>query len=143
MAGRPTLYKPEYCESVVEWGKLGKSRTWIASELDVTRDTLYEWERTHPEFSDALTRAKIFEQRWWEDAGQTGMTSDKFNNGVWAKSVSCRFPADWRDKVAHVGGDKDDNPIKQEVSVSADDFTRRISSAAARAAATSGTSDTE
>lgn len=95
--GRPTKYDPAYCEKVIHWGKQGKSRTWIASELDITRECLYEWMRVHPSFSDALTRAKIHEQRFWEDAGQVGMTGDKFNGGVWAKNMSCRFPSEWRD----------------------------------------------
>ena len=94
---RPTKYDPSYCEKVIEWGKAGKSRTWIASELDITRECLYEWTRVHPSFSDALTRAKIHEQRFWEDAGQVGMTADKFNSSVWAKNMSCRFPSEWRD----------------------------------------------
>ena len=95
--GRPTKYAPSYCEKVIEWGKAGKSRTWIASELEITRETLYDWMRTYPIFSDALTRAKLFEQRWWEDKGQEGVDADKFNGGVWAKNMSCRFPKEWRD----------------------------------------------
>ena len=53
--GRPTLYKPEYCEKVIQWGKEGQSRTWIAAEIDVTRETLNEWAKVHADFSDALS----------------------------------------------------------------------------------------
>ena len=67
---RPTKYDPSYCDKAIEWGKAGKSRTWIAAELDVIRETMYEWAKVHPEFSDALARAKLFEQRWWEDKGR-------------------------------------------------------------------------
>lgn len=110
--GRPTLYKPEYCEKVIKWGKDGKSRTWIASEIDVTRETLNEWAKAHAEFSDALSRAKAHEQRWWEDAGQDGMTSDKFNSSAWSKSMAARFPAEWRDNSKiEVAGDPN-NPVR-------------------------------
>lgn len=105
-AGRPTDYREEHCDSVIEWGKLGKSRAWISAELSICRQTLANWEDAHPEFLDAMTRAKLFSQRWWEDAGQNGMTSDKFNATVWAKNMNCRFRDEWVDKqeVQHSGG---------------------------------------
>lgn len=96
--GRPTTYKEEYCDLVIEWGKQGKSRTWIAAQLDTTRETLDDWQKANPSFSDALLRAKIYEQAFWEDQGQTGMVSDKFNSAVWAKNMSCRFRSDWTEK---------------------------------------------
>lgn len=94
---RPTSYDPAYCETVIELGKAGKSVTYIATELDVCKDTVYEWAKVHPEFSDALTRAKHWAQRWWEDAGQIGMGADKFNASVWSRSMAARFPDDWRE----------------------------------------------
>lgn len=96
-AGRPSTYDPAYCEAVIEYGKRGKSKTWMASELNVHRDTINEWERVHPEFSDAMTRALQFSQRWWEDAGQNGMVADKFNSSVWSRSMAARFPEEWRE----------------------------------------------
>jgi len=112
--GRPTLYKPEYCEKVIQWGKEGKSRTWIAATLDTSRETLDNWAKANPDFLDALSRAKAHEQRWWEDKGQEGLTSDKFNGGVWSKSMAARFPAEWRDnsKVT-VAGDPE-KPLRHE-----------------------------
>jgi hypothetical protein len=97
MAGRPTEYDPAFCDLVVEWGAAGKSLTWMAAELDVSRECVYEWGRTHPEFSDALTRARAKSQKWWEDAGQTAMMLPGFSGSVWAKSMAARFPEDWRE----------------------------------------------
>lgn len=103
--GRPSDYDPSYCDDVVEYGKQGKSRAWIAAELGICRQTLANWEAAHPEFLDATTRARLFSQQWWEDAGQSGMTSDKFNATVWAKNMNCRFRDEWVDKqeVGHSG----------------------------------------
>ena len=136
-AGRPTAYNPEFCEQIVEWGKLGKSRTWIATELNVHRDTLYEWEQVHPEFSDAMARAKALEQRRREDAGQDGMRLQGFGQSIWSRSMAARFPKEWREKTSLVGGDDGDSPIKQEISVGADAFTRAIVGLAARSAESS------
>lgn len=96
-AGRPTKYDPSFCEKVIKWGKDGKSRTWIASELDITRETLYVWMKTYQDFSDALSRAKSHEQRWWEDKGQEGLDAERFNGGVWARNMAARFPQEWRE----------------------------------------------
>jgi hypothetical protein len=95
---RPTKYDESYCDKAIEWGRLGKSRTWIAAELGVCKQTLVNWENAHPDFLAALTRAKALEQQWWEDAGQNGMTGDKFNGQVWGRSMAARFPDDWREK---------------------------------------------
>jgi hypothetical protein len=94
---RPTEYKQEYCEAVIEAGKQGKSLAWMASEFDVSRECIYEWMRVHPEFSDAMTRARVHSQRWWEDKGQDGITTPGFNGSVWSRSMSARFPDDWRE----------------------------------------------
>lgn len=97
-AGRPSTYDPSYCEKVIEWGKLGKSITWMAAELDISRSTIHEWIDTHPEFSDAINKAKSKAQAVWEDYGQNSLSSREFNAGVWSKSMAARFPEDWRDK---------------------------------------------
>lgn len=97
---RPTEYDPAYCEQVIEWGKKGKSKTWIAANLDCTRQTLENWANANPEFLDALTRAMVYSQLWWEDAGQVGMTGYKFNASVWSRSMAARFPDDWREVKA-------------------------------------------
>lgn len=96
-AGRPTVYDPDNCEKVVEWGKAGKSLTWMAAELDVSRETIYEWQRVYPAFSDAIARAKAKAQAFWEDMGQDGVKTPMFNGSVWTKSMAARFPDDWRE----------------------------------------------
>lgn len=95
--GRPTSYRPEYCEQVIELGKRGKSITQIACTLQVDKTTVYEWVKVHPEFSHALSRARQEAQGWYEDIGQTGIFAEGFNASTWAKQVSCRFPDDYRD----------------------------------------------
>lgn len=103
--GRTSDYKPEYCEQVIDYGKQGKSRTWIAAELGVVRQTLYDWEKKHSDFLDALARAKVLEQQWWEDSGQDGMEKPGFGANIWGRSMAARFPDEWREKMAVTGGD--------------------------------------
>lgn len=96
--GRPTSYKPEYCDLIVGWGESGKSIVWMAAQLNVVRDTIYEWAKVHPEFSDSLTRARLKCQAWWEDQGQAGLAMPGFNGSVWAKNMGARFKDDWSEK---------------------------------------------
>lgn len=114
---RPTLYDPAYCDQVVEWGAQGKSITWMAAQLDVSRECLYEWERVHPAFSDALSRARIKCQAWWEDQGQTGMVTPMFNASVWAKNMGSRFKADWSEKSSVELSGPNGGPVQQAMTV--------------------------
>lgn len=96
--GRPTDYRDEYCETVIELGEQGKSHAQIARSLGVARQTLYDWSKVHPEFLGAITRAKDLALAWFEDKGQDGLTTPGFNASLWAKQVSCRFRDDYTDK---------------------------------------------
>ena len=97
--GRPSEYLPEYCEAVVELGKLGFSHAMIASEIGVDRQTLRNWAAVHPEFLGAITHARDEAQAWFERKGMIGLETNGFNASLWAKQVSCRFPDDYTDKT--------------------------------------------
>lgn len=119
--GRPSLYKPEYCDMVVELGKEGHSLTAIAALLDFDKATLLDWKAKHEEFATALTRAKQLEQLWWEEAGRRALYSDKFQSVVWKTSMAARFREDYteRKEMTGAGG----GPIKlQAVTLPVDDM---------------------
>jgi DNA-binding XRE family transcriptional regulator len=44
----------------------GFSKEAIAGRLGVARDTIYEWERVHDEFSDTIARGITRSQYFWE-----------------------------------------------------------------------------
>ena len=96
--GRPSLYKPEYCETVIELGKQGYSPAMIASEIDVDRSTLIYWAEKHQEFSTALARAKSEEQAYWERMGMENINERCFQSSVWAKSMQARFRHDYTER---------------------------------------------
>ena len=56
--GRPTEYKPEYCEMVIDMMANGYSLTAFAGTIRVARDTVYGWLSQHRDFSDAVARAR-------------------------------------------------------------------------------------
>jgi len=59
---------------------------------------LHNWAGEHPEFLDAITRARDLAQAWFENMGQSGLVMPGFNASLWAKQVSCRFRDDYTDK---------------------------------------------
>jgi transposase len=96
--GRPSLYKPEYCDRVIEFGREGMSVVEMAAELGVARSTLEEaWPAAHEEFSEAFARARELSQAWWERQGRVGLTAERFNAQVYSRSMAARFPKDWRE----------------------------------------------
>jgi len=115
--GRPTLYDPSMCEVVIECGRQGMGRYEMAAQLDVTLETVADWEKRHPEFFVATTHARQLSQAWWEAQGRKGTWSRDFNAPAYSLQVRNRFPRDWRDKHELAG--PNDGPI--EIA-----FTRRI-----------------
>ncbi len=97
-AGRPTLYDPKYCETIVKLGKQGKSIAQMASHFDVARTTLLQWADAHIEFMTALSRAKEHAQAWWEDQAVENLTNREFQSPIWKKSVEARFRDDYTER---------------------------------------------
>jgi hypothetical protein len=126
--GRPTKYRRDMCDQVIACGRQGMGRAEIAAELDVSRDTLRNWERQHPEFFAAMRRAHDLELAWWEGQGRRGIWAGKeFNANAYGLQMRNRFAAEYsRPDVAI--------DLHQDIRLSADAFT----SAIARLAATSG-----
>lgn len=56
-AGRPTAYKPEYCEMLLQHCEEGYTFEAFAGRLRVCTQTLYNWEKEHPEFLEAKKAA--------------------------------------------------------------------------------------
>lgn len=65
--GRPSEYRPEYCELLLEvTSQEGISLTAFAGVIGVSRNAIYEWIGRHAEFGDAASRAKAMRLLWWE-----------------------------------------------------------------------------
>lgn len=97
--GQPTLYKPEYCQIVEDLGKQGKSVAQIASILNVDRATVYRWADVSEDFRDSLSRAKTFEQDWWETHAQRNLKAKHYQAQVWRTSMSARFKDDYTERT--------------------------------------------
>jgi hypothetical protein len=104
--GRPTSYKPEYCQLVIEHMSKGLSFESFAGVVGTCKQTIYNWTVKYPEFLDARNEADAKCRLFWEKSGIQGMflgQHDKFNATVWVFNMKNRFH--WRDM----------QEIKQEV----------------------------
>jgi hypothetical protein len=64
--GRPTLYRSEFCESIVNLMAEGRSLDGCASILGVNPDSLYQWQKIHSEFSEAVQKGRASATSYWE-----------------------------------------------------------------------------
>ena len=64
--GRPTSYRPEYCARLIELMAQGRSLDGCAVLLGVHPDSLYEWQRVHPGFSEAVRAGRAAATAFWE-----------------------------------------------------------------------------
>lgn len=104
--GRPSLYREEYCQQLVDHMAEGFSFETFAATIDTHRDTLYEWCKVHPNFSDAKRTGTDKCQAYFEKLGKAAMLGkiDGFSSAVWIFSMKNRFR--WQDKVEISGGDE-------------------------------------
>lgn len=110
-AGAPTLYKPEYCQLLIDHMSKGYSFQSFAGLVSVATDTIYEWADKHPEFSEAHKVGVARSRKFWEEKGLEGIfstsetrrkgnatytVSKSMNAAVWTASMRTRFK-DWND----------------------------------------------
>ena len=101
--GRPTLYKPEYCDDARRMCFLGATNQQIADHFDVNLSTLEKWITTKPEFLLSLKEGR--------EKADANVANSLYNKAMDGDTTACIFwlknrrAAHWRDKqeVDHTG----------------------------------------
>jgi hypothetical protein len=93
--GRPSLYREEYCERVVEEMARGVSLTGFAGKIGVDKHSIYEWISVHSEFSHAVSRAKSARVLWWEEKLMRSKKGAETSASIFA--LRNADPSEWRD----------------------------------------------
>jgi len=104
MAGRPTKYKAEYCETVVQLMAKGWSKEEVCYNIEdgglgVCYQTFLNWQDQHEEFKEAVREGDRASSAWWNRTGRTAVLGgiDGFNATAWIFNMKNRFG--WADKV--------------------------------------------
>lgn len=94
--GRPSDYDKKYCNMLIKYMAQGYSYEAFAGLIDVCKQTLYNWEKEHPEFLDAKRRARSKCQAKLEQLGHDLVTGkSKGNASVWIFMM--KNMTGWRD----------------------------------------------
>jgi hypothetical protein len=95
--GRPTSYKPEYCQMLIDHMGQGFSFMTFAAIIEVNPDSLYEWAKVHEDFSEAKKIGYAKLQLLYEKIGRDGMLGKikNFNAATWI--FSCKNKFNWVD----------------------------------------------
>ncbi len=113
-AGRPTKYKPAYCEEVISLMGEGLSFMAACASLGVHRTTAYDWVKEYPDFAAAheLGRGKrvlFLERDLLKAESGPQVTSRIF-------ALKNAAPEEWRDKHEHEHGGKGGGPLQVVIS---------------------------
>lgn len=124
---RPTKYKKEYCQKLIEHMAKGYSFESFSAVVNVNQDTLHEWAKpkVSVEFSEAKKEAFAKCRLFWETIGIDGMLGkitrkvqkvDSYGNkttenvqvkidvGMWIFNMKNRFG--WKDRVEFIDEDE-------------------------------------
>lgn len=112
---RPTKYDEKYCEMLIEHMAEGYSFESFGGIIEVNEDTLYEWVKVHPKFSDSKSIGTQKSMIWWEQMGRKGMMNEIpfFNDRIWRLNMINRFRSKWSDGTKNENNDK----VKTEIVV--------------------------
>lgn len=112
---RPTKYDEKYCEMLIEHMAEGYSFESFGGIIEVNEDTLYEWVKVHPKFSDSKSIGTQKSMVWWEKIGRQGMINEIpfFNDRIWRLNMINRFRSKWSDGTKNENNDK----VKTEIVV--------------------------
>lgn len=136
--GAPSKYRPEHCQALIEHMARGYSFESFAGTIDVDRDTLYQWAKVHPEFSDAKRKGAARSQIFWETLGM-GLAGAQMKGGKqvkgsaasWIFNMKNRFG--WRDRIEHMGGMKVSTPTAKLKELAKNDKTHEAAMTLAEA----------
>lgn len=93
--GRPSEYKEEYCQLVIDKMEGGLSLSAFAGCIKVARNTVYAWMIEHPEFSAAVARAKSTRVLYLERKLLNSRKGAETTASIFA--LRNADPSEWRD----------------------------------------------
>lgn len=94
--GRPTDYKPEYCQTVIEFGRQGYSLTAFAGSIEQARSTINLWIDKFPEFMEACKIHKAVRSQALEGQLLETESGPKVTARIFALKNTA--PEEWKDR---------------------------------------------
>jgi hypothetical protein len=94
--GRPSLYRPEYCQRAIDYMGQGFSLTALAGHLGMSKDAIYDWINLYPDFRHAVNmgraaRVAALEAKLLATSQGVGVTAAIF-------ALKNADPDEWQDR---------------------------------------------
>lgn len=113
-AGRPTKYSDAYPSELIDHMSQGFSFASFSGVIGVTRETIYEWTRVHPEFSDALKIGRAKGMALWEERLAKQASLSGGNTAAIIFAMKNLYQDDWSDRQQTEISGRDGGPIALE-----------------------------
>ena len=96
VSGRPTLYRPEYCQRAIDFMAQGYSVTALAGHLGMSKDAIYDWINHYPDFCHAINKGRAarvaaLEKKLLSTSQGVGVTAAIF-------ALKNADPDEWQDR---------------------------------------------
>ena len=93
LGGRPSEYKEEYVQLVIDLMKEGASKAEVCLNLDCTFQTFLNWQKQNPKFLEAVKRGLHLSKGKWEEMGRKAAFGnvENFNATAWIFNMKNRF----------------------------------------------------
>jgi hypothetical protein len=103
--GRPTVYKPEFCQQAIDIMQDGGSKMQVCAAFTISYQTFLNWlDPNHAsyqkDFFESIKLGETLSQAWWEGLGKDGTSgvNTDVNATMYGFNMKNRFKEDWRDK---------------------------------------------
>jgi hypothetical protein len=110
--GQPSKYRPEYCQDLIAHMEQGRAFQSFGKIVRVSKKTLQNWLKAHPEFEEAKGLGESLSFYWWEskilEAVEEGV---KINAAPLIFALKNRFG--WRDKSPEEEADDEAKKAEQ------------------------------
>lgn len=113
--GRPSSYDPAFCDALEDHFAQGFSYESFAGVVGVSKQTLYNWEQSHPEFLDAKKAHEAKSQLVWERRLNSFATTGEGNATAIIFGLKNRASDSWRDVKAQEITGRDGGPMETKV----------------------------
>ena len=114
--GRPTNYKPEYCDKIIEIMAQGYSLEAASAKLDIPHRCIYDWQAKHIDFSQAIHEGRIKALAWWEEKAMNTASGSPGNSQIISLGLRnrSRSASGWIDSQKQELSGPDGGPIRVE-----------------------------
>ena len=117
--GRPTLYRGDLCDRLVDAMAKGLTAEAAAARIGISARSLFYWQQQHPEFLQAIQEGRQRSQLWWEERALAMANGESGNTQIVVLGLRNRSRAatGWNNdtvKLEHTGPEGGPVEVKAE-----------------------------